>query len=49
MEIERLLRSVFALLEGHIGGALQELGLMIERATIGSSDIISGVVQNDHR
>jgi hypothetical protein len=40
VEIDRPLHSVLALLGGHIGRTLQELGVTIERATIGPSDII---------
>jgi hypothetical protein len=48
-ETGRLLPSVLALLGGHIGPALRELGVTIERATTGPSDMIRRVVQSDHR
>jgi hypothetical protein len=49
VEIDRSLHSMLVVIGGRIGGALQELGVTIERATIGPSGIIRGVAQSDHR
>jgi hypothetical protein len=44
VEIEGLYAACSPFLEANIGRTLQELGVVIERATTGPSDIITGVI-----
>jgi hypothetical protein len=46
VEIDRPLHSVLVVIGGHIGGALQELGVTIDRSAIDPSDVIRCIVQS---